>query len=69
MIVRPQDYLVRLRPRDDTLYVSQSRADVKTFLRLSDERTRRFVETFTVMRQAYAEGAMAYGMFAARKAE
>jgi hypothetical protein len=25
MIVRPQDYLVKLRPRDGTLYASQSR--------------------------------------------
>ncbi|HYE15406.1 MAG TPA: glycogen debranching N-terminal domain-containing protein, partial [Pyrinomonadaceae bacterium] len=30
MIVRPQDYLVRLRPRDDTLYVSQSRTVLAT---------------------------------------
>ncbi|HEX8652831.1 MAG TPA: methyltransferase domain-containing protein [Pyrinomonadaceae bacterium] len=45
-----------------------SRPEVKTVLRVSDERTRRFVEAFPVMRQAYAEGAMAYGMFTARKA-
>lgn len=44
-----------------------SRAEVKAALHLSDERTRRFVEAFPVIRQAYAEGAMAYGMFAARK--
>jgi hypothetical protein len=35
---------------------------------LTDDRTRRFVETFPVMRQAYRERAMAYGMFTARKA-
>ncbi|MDQ3802779.1 MAG: methyltransferase domain-containing protein [Acidobacteriota bacterium] len=45
-----------------------SRAEVKATLRLSDERTRRFVKTFPAIRRAYAEGAMAYGMFAARKA-
>jgi tocopherol O-methyltransferase len=45
-----------------------SRAEVKATLRLSDERTRRFVEAFPAIRRAYAEGAMAYGMFAARKA-
>ena len=45
-----------------------SRAEVKASLRLSDERTRRFVEAFPLIRQAYAEGAMAYGMFTARKA-
>ena len=30
MIIRPQDYLVRLRPRDDTLYISQSRTVLAT---------------------------------------
>src|SRR5918998_968873 len=30
MIVRPQDYLVRLRPRDGTLYASQSRTVLAT---------------------------------------
>src|SRR5919112_4400549 len=30
MIVRPQDYLVRLRPRDNTLYVSQGRTVLAT---------------------------------------
>src|SRR5215213_2315968 len=30
MIVRPQDYLVRLRPRADTLYMSQSRTVLAT---------------------------------------
>jgi glycogen debranching enzyme len=30
MIVRPQDYLVRLRPRPDTLYMSQSRTVLAT---------------------------------------
>ena len=44
-----------------------SRAEVKAALRLSDERTRHFIEAFPLIRQAYAEGAMAYGMFAARK--
>lgn len=44
-----------------------SHPKVKTLLRVSDERTRRFVETFQTIRQAYAEGAMAYGMFTARK--
>ncbi len=39
----------------------------KTILRLSDERTRRCVKAFSTVRQAYAEGAMAYGMFTAKK--
>lgn len=45
-----------------------NRAEVKGFLRAADKRTRRFVEAFSAIRQAYAAGAMAYGMFAARKA-
>jgi tocopherol O-methyltransferase len=45
-----------------------SRPLVKAALRSTDERTRRFVETFPVIRRAYGEGAMAYGMFTARKA-
>ncbi|MBL8187754.1 MAG: hypothetical protein JNK38_07085 [Acidobacteria bacterium] len=39
----------------------------KVFLRLSNERTRRCVETFGAVRRAYAEGALAYGMFTAVK--
>jgi hypothetical protein len=45
------------------------RPEVKALLRAADERTRRFVESFAAIRRAYAEGAMAYGMFTARKAE
>ena len=30
MIVRPQDYLVRLRPRDNTLYAARSRTVLAT---------------------------------------
>jgi tocopherol O-methyltransferase len=33
-----------------------------------DEHTRAFLDTFGTMRRAYASGAMAYGMFTARKA-
>ncbi len=39
----------------------------KVFLRLSNERTRRCVEAFSAVRRAYAEGALAYGMFTAVK--
>jgi tocopherol O-methyltransferase len=45
-----------------------SRPEVRAALRATDRRTRRFVEAFTAIRQAYREGAMAYGMFTARKA-
>lgn len=43
------------------------RPEVRAVLRATDRRTRDFVETFPLMRRAYREGAMAYGMFAATK--
>lgn len=44
------------------------RPEVRAALRAADRRTRRFVGAFTAIRQAYGEGAMAYGMFTATKA-
>lgn len=44
------------------------RVEIKALLRLSDVRTCRFVEAFAAIHRAYAEGAMAYGMFTAKKA-
>ncbi len=43
--------------------------EVKALLRVSDAGTRRFVESFSAMQQAYDIGAMSYGMFTARKAD
>lgn len=45
------------------------RPAIKAVLRFTDEQTQRFVETFPAMRRAYAERAIGYGMFAARKAK
>jgi hypothetical protein len=36
-------------------------------LRMSDARMRDFVAAFSAIQRAYAQGAMAYGLFAARK--
>jgi tocopherol O-methyltransferase len=44
-----------------------ARPEVRTLLRLVDTRTRDFVQAFGAIRRAYAVGAMAYGMFTARK--
>jgi tocopherol O-methyltransferase len=44
-----------------------SRPEIRALLRVFGEPTRRFVEAFATIRQAFAEGAMSYGMFAARK--
>ncbi len=43
------------------------RPEVKALLTLMDERTSGFVQAFGAMHRAYAIGAMAYGMFTARK--
>lgn len=43
------------------------RPEIRALLYSMDERTRRFVEAFSLIQRAYDEGAMAYGMFTARK--
>jgi len=43
------------------------RPEVKALLKVSDQRTQRFVQSFSAMQQAYDKGAMAYGMIIARK--
>ena len=45
------------------------RAPVKWLVRFTSTATRSFVNSFPLMRQAYAQGAMAFGLFAARKAQ
>ena len=43
------------------------RSPLKWLVNFADEPTRRFVRSFPLMTQAYATGAMAYGLFVARK--
>lgn len=43
------------------------RPAVKFLVRFTGSATRRFVESFPLMMQAYAQGAMAFGLFVARK--
>jgi tocopherol O-methyltransferase len=45
------------------------RPEIQAALKVSGERVRRFVQAFPAMSQAYAERAMSYGMFVARKKE
>jgi tocopherol O-methyltransferase len=40
---------------------------VKFFVRFTDSPTRKFVRSFPLMKQAYAQGAMAFGLFVAQK--
>jgi tocopherol O-methyltransferase len=44
------------------------RPEIQALLLVADRRTREFVKAFGAIRRAYAEGAMRYGMFTARKA-
>jgi tocopherol O-methyltransferase len=43
------------------------RRAVKFFVRFTGASTRRFVKAFPLMKQAYAQGAMAFGLFVAKK--
>jgi tocopherol O-methyltransferase len=45
------------------------RSPIKHLLRFTSASTRRFVQSFPLMKQAYAEGAMAFGLFVAKKHE
>lgn len=42
---------------------------LKTIVHFADAPTRRFVRSFPLMEQAYAQGAMAFGLFVARKTD
>jgi tocopherol O-methyltransferase len=43
------------------------RPEVQASLKVTSEHVRRFVQAFPAIQRAYAEGAMSYGMFIARK--
>ena len=45
------------------------RPPIKHLLRFTSASTRRFVQSFPLMKQAYAEGAMAFGLFVTKKHE
>jgi tocopherol O-methyltransferase len=45
------------------------RPPIKYLVRFTSASTRRFVQSFPLMKQAYAEGAMAFGLFVAKKHE
>jgi tocopherol O-methyltransferase len=45
------------------------RSPIKYLLRFTSASTRRFVQSFPLMKQAYAEGAMAFGLLVAKKHE
>jgi tocopherol O-methyltransferase len=46
-----------------------ARSPIRYLLRFTSASTRRFVQSFPLMKQAYAEGAMAFGLFVAKKHE
>ena len=44
------------------------RLPLRWLMRFADASTRRFVKSFPLMSEGYATGAMAFGLFVARKA-
>lgn len=71
-----QSGLERIKAEDITRHVRKTwtrcaalarRKEVRALLKVNDERTRRFVESFSAIQQAYEVDAMADGMFTARR--
>lgn len=67
--VAAEDISERVRETWDRCVAIAQRAEVRALLHAMDSRTRRFVRSFGVMQQAYRTRALAYGMFAAWKAD
>ena len=63
-----EDVTGRVQPTWTRCAAIIERPEVKSLLKLMDNRTRDFVQAFGAIHRAYASGAMAYGMFTARKA-
>jgi tocopherol O-methyltransferase len=65
--IEVEDITVRVQPTWKHCAAIVERPEVKVVLKLMDKRTRDFVQSFAAIHRAYAVGAMAYGMFTARK--
>lgn len=64
-----QDITQNIAPTWDRCSKLAERWPLKLLLPFADADTRRFVKSFPLMKQAYAEGTMAFGLFVARKPE
>ncbi len=67
-VVEAEDVTRRVEPTWRWCRAIADRPVIRAVLRASDPGTRRFIEAFAAIRRAYAEGAMAYGLFAASRA-
>jgi tocopherol O-methyltransferase len=62
-----QDITQNIKPTWEYCSRTINRRPWKWLVKLADKPTRRFVKSFPLMTEAYATGAMAFGLFAARK--
>ena len=67
VVATAEDITRRIEPTWAHCSRIAERLAVRCFLRFADASTRRFVKAFPLMRQAYAHGAMAFGLFVAKK--
>lgn len=67
VVATAEDITRRIEPTWAHCSRIAERLAVRCFLRFADASTRRFVKAFPLMRQAYANGAMAFGLFVAKK--
>ena len=62
-----EDITQRIAPTWDHCSRLAEGLPLRFLLNFVDDPTRRFVQSFPLMKQAYAEGVMAFGLFAAKK--
>jgi tocopherol O-methyltransferase len=66
-VVTAEDITRRIEPTWTHCSRIGERLAVRCFVRFADPSTRRFVKSFPLMTKAYAQGTMAFGLFAAKK--
>jgi tocopherol O-methyltransferase len=67
VVATAEDITRRIEPTWTHCSRIADRLAVRCLLRFADASTRRFVRSFPLMTQAYAQGAMAFGLFVAKK--
>ncbi len=67
VVVTAEDITPRIAPTWTHCSRIAERLAVRWFIPFADAGTRRFVKSFPLMTQAYAQGAMAFGLFVAKK--
>jgi tocopherol O-methyltransferase len=69
VVVTAEDITTRIAPTWTHCSRIAERLAVRWFIPFADAATRRFVKSFPLMTQAYTQGAMAFGLFVARKSK